>query len=87
MSKRHAPGTQTSRSVTLTSYGVQSGGATPSTTPRGVATVGVVTRGVGGAVVNGYGGKGRGGAGGGGGASPGKCKVDLSALYEQRELQ
>ena len=87
---RGVPGHMTpTGSVTLTSYGVQTGATSPSTTPRGVATVGVVTRGAGGATVNGYRervGLGGGATGVGGGVSPGKSKVDLSSLYEQRKF-
>lgn len=73
-------------SVTVTSYGVQAGPTSPAASPRGVAKVDVVARGPGGAVVNGYRERvefGGGATGGGGRASPGKGKVDLSALYEQ----
>ena len=79
--KFHSPGH--TGSLTVTSYGMQTS-PSPSASPRGVATVGLVTR-TGGAVVNGYGGGGGGGATGASasGGSVSRSKVDLSALYEQ----
>lgn len=77
------------RSITLTTHGVQtshSPSRVPSATgsPRGVATVGLVTRN--GPVVNGYGGRDKvsaSAAAGSGSSGVKRSKVDLSSLYEQ----
>ena len=89
VSKSRVPGTGSYRSMTLTTHGVQTSHS-PSlsprgrvSSPRGVATVGLVTRSTSVPVVNGYGG---GGASGGGGVAEGtgpRGKVDLASLYEQ----
>lgn len=89
----HSSGTQTRSAATTGSFGVQTsyappgGSPTAGGSPRGMATIGLVTRS--GPVVNGYGGSGGSGGRGvsGGAASSGgdgaRDKVDLTSLYEQ----